>query len=47
MDNRIIGKFIKKKRKEIGLTQIELGDKLVIKLLVNGKLVIHYLILGY
>lgn len=28
MDNRIIGKFIKKKRKEIGLTQIELGDKL-------------------
>lgn len=28
MDNRIIGKFIKRKRKEIGLTQIELGDKL-------------------
>lgn len=28
MDNRIIGKFIKKKRKEIGLTQTELGDKL-------------------
>ena len=28
MDNRIIGKFIKRKRKEIGLTQTELGDKL-------------------
>lgn len=28
MDNRIIGKFIKRKRKEIGLTQIELGDRL-------------------